>query len=244
MADPLIGPIPLMLLRYDREQMMKIAQVFTALKSTYETLHRYYNLPETGPQSLWPYYKAFDYQYQQVEFEYKEQLYKDKLLFMVETKQNSNVTSLPQKLLVKFTESYGEEVHKFCADHGFALKLFGCHKLSMQWKVVIMAYLVNYVSLYDAVDAKVEWKKKIKNSIEEMHQAGFVHGDLRKPNILYQETNESINVMLIDFDWAGKADKVVYPSFLNIQSVKRHPEAESDKVITKEHDLFSLNILM
>ena len=107
-----------------------------------------------------------------------------------------------------------------------------------------MEYLENYVSLYDAVDAKVEWKKKIKNSIEEMHQAGFVHGDLRKPNILYQETNESINVMLIDFDWAGKADEVVYPSFLNIQSVERHPEAESDKVITKEHDLFSLNILM
>ena len=50
--------------------------------------------------------------------------------------------------------------------------------------------------------------------------------------------------MLIDFDWAGKADEVVYPSFLNIQSVERHPEAESDKVITKEHDLFSLNILM
>ncbi|CAG8722672.1 11930_t:CDS:2, partial [Ambispora leptoticha] len=49
------------------------------------------------------------------------------------------------------------------------------------------------------------------------------------PNILYQETDESINVVLIDFDWAGEAGKVSYPSFLNIRSVKRHSDARSDK---------------
>ncbi|CAG8712334.1 4215_t:CDS:1, partial [Ambispora leptoticha] len=64
------------------------------------------------------------------------------------------------------------------------------------------------------------------------------------PNILYQETDESINLALVDFDWAGEAGKVSYPSFLNIQSVKRHPDARSDKVITPEHDIFSLNTFM
>jgi hypothetical protein len=233
-----------MLLRYDREQMMKIARVFTALESAYNTLHEYYNSPETGPQSLWPYYQAFNYQHKQVEFEYREQLYKDKLLFVVETKQNPDIPGLPRRLLVKFTESYGEAVHQFCADRGFAPKLFECYKLSVRWKVVIMEYLEDYVNLYDAVDAKAEWKEKIKKSIEEMHRAGFVHGDLRKPNILYQETGESINVVLVDFDWAGEAGKVSYPSFLNIQSVRRHPDARSDKVITPEHDIFSLSTLM
>ncbi|CAJ0851336.1 8164_t:CDS:2, partial [Entrophospora sp. SA101] len=169
------------------------SHVFTALKSTYNMLHEYYNSPEIGPQSLWPYYQAFKYQHKQVEFEYRKQLYKDKLLFVVETKQNSVIPDLPCRLLVKFTESYGEAVHKFCADCGFAPKLFECHKLSMRWKVVIMEYLEDYVSLYDAVNAKVEWKEKIKKSIEEMHHAGFVHGDLQKPNILYQETDKSIN---------------------------------------------------
>ncbi|CAJ0751642.1 21494_t:CDS:2, partial [Entrophospora sp. SA101] len=149
------------------------SHVFTALKSTYNMLHEYYNSPEIGPQSLWPYYQAFKYQHKQVEFEYRKQLYKDKLLFVVETKQNSVIPDLPCRLLVKFTESYGEAVHKFCADCGFAPKLFECHKLSMRWKVVIMEYLEDYVSLYDAVNAKVEWKEKIKKSIEEMHHAGF-----------------------------------------------------------------------
>ncbi|CAG8627176.1 965_t:CDS:2, partial [Paraglomus occultum] len=241
LADPLIGPIPLMLLRYDREQMMKIARVFTALESAYKMLREYYNSPETGPQSMWPYYQAFNYQHKQVKFEYIKQLYKDKLLFVVETKQNSD-SDIPQRLLVKFTESYGEVVHKFCADHGFAPKLFGCYKLSERWKVVIMQYLEDYVNLFDG--ARVEWKEKIKKSIEEMHHAGFVHGDLRKPNILYKATDESVNVVLVDFDWAGEAGKVFYPSFLNIESVKRHPDAISDKVITPEHDIFSLNTLM
>ncbi|CAG8631967.1 9822_t:CDS:2 [Paraglomus occultum] len=240
LTDPLIGPIPLMLLRYDREQMMKIARVFTALESAYKMLHEYYNSPETGPQSLWPYYQAFNYQHKQVEFEYIEQLYEDKLLFVVETKQNSDI---PRRLRVKFTESYGEAVHKFCADRGFAPKLFECYKLSERWKVVIMEYSEDYDNLFSVFHARGEWKEKIKKFIEEMHHAGFVHGDLRKANILYQATDESVNVVLVDFDWAGEAGKVFYPSFLNIESVKRHPDAISDKVITPEHDIFSFTLM-
>ncbi|CAG8737369.1 17064_t:CDS:2 [Funneliformis caledonium] len=219
-ADPLVGPLPLMFLQYDREQMTQIARMFTALKSAHNTLYKYYdeNL-ETGPQSLWPYCHSFYYQTKKVEFEYIQQLESTKLLFIVKTKQSNDNIDLPQRLLVKFTETYGVSVHQFCAAHGFAPKFFGCQQLSQRWKIIVMEYLDDYVNLYNVVSAKVDWgivTKKITEIVKQIYDAGYVHGDLRKVNILYREGKDrSVNLALVDFNWADQIGKAVYPPFLN-----------------------------
>ncbi|CAG8702326.1 398_t:CDS:2 [Funneliformis caledonium] len=199
-TDPLVGPLLLMFLQYDREQMTQIARMFTALKSAYYTLCKYYdeNL-ETGPQSLWPYCHSFYYQTKKVEFEYIQQLESTKLLFIVKTKQSDDNTDLSQRLLVKFTEIYGT------------------------------SELVT---------------KKTTEIVKHIHNGGYVHGDLRKENILYQEGKDRlVNLALVDFDWADHIGKAVYPPFLNTKGITRYHEAGSGKLIESEHDIFMLNTI-
>ena len=55
-------------------------------------------------------------------------------------------------------------------------------------------------------------KKDLKEAIDEMHAADYVHGDLRPQNVLV--VNNTIRVL--DFDWAGQTGVVRYPKELNI----------------------------
>ena len=45
-----------------------------------------------------------------------------------------------------------------------------------------------------------------------LHSNGFVHGDLRAPNILLLKDN---TVRILDFDWTGCAGVAKYPDDLN-----------------------------
>jgi hypothetical protein len=55
---------------------------------------------------------------------------------------------------------------------------------------------------------------------EEVHGLGFVHGDLRVPNILVKDDG----VFFICFYWAWQQGAAKYPLHLN-QDVEWHPEA-------------------
>jgi hypothetical protein len=48
--------------------------------------------------------------------------------------------------------------------------------------------------------------------LENPHQLGYVHGDVRVPDIL---VDKDIEPWLIDFDWSGKARSAHYPGSLN-----------------------------
>jgi len=71
---------------------------------------------------------------------------------------------------------------------------------------------------------------------------GWVHGDLRSPNILVQGEQ----VFLIDLDWAGKPNDQQppkYPPLLNSEVFDEECQERGIKAgepITKEHDLFML----
>jgi tRNA A-37 threonylcarbamoyl transferase component Bud32 len=53
--------------------------------------------------------------------------------------------------------------------------------------------------------------EQLKRALARLHEAGFVFGDLRVPNILISGDR----VMLIDFDWCGKDGETTYPIDLN-----------------------------
>ena len=69
-----------------------------------------------------------------------------------------------------------------------------------------------------------------------LHSNGFVHGDLRPPNIL---TLEDGTVRILDFDWAGHAGVVKYPDDLNT-SVKWHEDVKCRGFIQMEHDNYQI----
>ncbi|KAE9399796.1 hypothetical protein BT96DRAFT_769871, partial [Gymnopus androsaceus JB14] len=84
----------------------------------------------------------------------------------------------------------------------------------------------------------------IKEAVIKLHDLGFVHGDLRGPNILVQKdfAAEAPAVLLLDFDWPGKEGEAFYPRKMNKSLVW----AEGVKVtgpITKAHDLYMLRHL-
>jgi aminoglycoside phosphotransferase len=71
----------------------------------------------------------------------------------------------------------------------------------------------------------------LQRLVQSFHDDGFVHGDLRQPNILC----DGEKVLLIDFDWGGEIGKTYYPH------ARLCPELwdgrdSSDPFITKEDD--------
>ena len=77
-----------------------------------------------------------------------------------------------------------------------------------------------------------------------MHKQGFVHGDLRDLNILFrcQVAYDRVDILFIDWDWAGKAGEVKYPSMLN-PKITRHQNAVARQPIRKEHDDHMLEVM-
>ena len=73
-----------------------------------------------------------------------------------------------------------------------------------------------------------------------MHKAGFVHGDLRKPNILPVRVDESVRLQVIDFDFGGKLGEAVYPPFLNVQDIIWADGVGSGELVTVGHDEYFL----
>ncbi len=78
-------------------------------------------------------------------------------------------------------------------------------------------------------------------SIKELHDAGFVYGDLRRPNVLLAEEGP----LLIDFDWCGKDEEARYPDDINLEpgEIDWHEGVRRGGIITKEHDKYMLKVL-
>ncbi|KAF5340859.1 hypothetical protein D9757_014810 [Collybiopsis confluens] len=122
-----------------------------------------------------------------------------------------------EKVVVKFVERYGEIAHKQLAKAGLAPKLLYCgsiwkettQQLGMgKRKMVVMEYIEGkhpHGGVSDSV------RDAIANAIQGLHQNGLVHGDIRLPNIIIQDSDQSNpnldeakRVRILDFDWAGK----------------------------------------
>lgn len=103
----------------------------------------------------------------------------------------------------------------------------------------------NYISLDDA---KFTINKATQNSIKRavtlFHQLGFVHGDIRRPNILVRRDGSSESVLILDFDWAGYVDRAFYPERMNLTEVVWPEGVEPTAAITKEHDLLMMQGLL
>jgi tRNA A-37 threonylcarbamoyl transferase component Bud32 len=53
----------------------------------------------------------------------------------------------------------------------------------------------------------------LRTAVRALHDRGFVHGDLREPNILLVMDQ----VMLLDFDWCGPEGVARYPSDISMK---------------------------
>lgn len=88
----------------------------------------------------------------------------------------------------------------------------------------------------DRVDAV---KERLDEVLGQMHQQGFVHGDVRNVNVMVTN-GPTPAVMLVDFDWAGRIGEARYPMNVNREDVYRPEGAVDNELILAEHDMSML----
>ncbi|KIL70470.1 hypothetical protein M378DRAFT_68187 [Amanita muscaria Koide BX008] len=144
------------------------------------------------------------------------------------------VTPDRQFVLVKFSRRYPIELHEFCANSGHAPRIFAFEQLPGGWCAVVMDYIESGLPITDPSLPPVHqhrWAAELQRLMDDFHSKDLVHGDLRAANIICKGDS----VMLIDFDWGGKAGEVFYPT-LNLNDELLHGRASDDLRITKEDD--------
>ncbi|KAG7358092.1 RIO1 family protein [Nitzschia inconspicua] len=77
--------------------------------------------------------------------------------------------------------------------------------------------------------------------LQALHEAGFVHGDIRAYNIVFKDRKKG---WLIDFDFGGKSDVQTYPKGYRQSLNDGIRIGEDGKAITKYHDWYALGTLM
>lgn len=149
---------------------------------------------------------------------------------------HAKTTPENQDILVKFTRRYSVKLHELCAERGEAPQLFGYEEVPGGWLVIAMQYMPDAVHLPDLElpDRKAhleQWKTKMETLVDVFHSRDLVHGDLRDANIMIDDSK----VMLIDFDWGGKAGEVSFPT-RQLNPELSHGRTADDLKITKEDD--------
>jgi serine/threonine protein kinase len=184
-------------------------------------------------QCIYPYVSSFKNQYGNlVRFTYNGFLLKDtrKPLYLARSDDG-------EIIVVKFCpDGYGADAHNFMADLGYAPKLHACEQVG-HMHMAVMEF-VEGEQWFSPLHTEIYWSK-LENAIQIFHKAGFVHGDLRAPNILVS----SKGPILLDFDWAGKKGKVRYSWVLNHHDIRWHDGADVNELIEPEHDVFMLGQL-
>jgi len=150
-------------------------------------------------------------------------------------------------ICIKFVRRYGESVHAFCADAGFAPKLLAFDKLPGGWFMVVMELLDESwvpLTLVEQHSSHSGVRQKIRSDICKLHEQNMVHGDLRDANIMVKAkkkgslffADQPVSTMLVDFDWAGVNNEVLYPQFIS-KVIQRPENVISGLGILADHDI-------
>jgi hypothetical protein len=161
-------------------------------------------------------------------FKYLSQLDRDKLVFLGMAANNA--------ICIKFVRRYSKEAHLKCCSLGFAPALHGFQAIPGGWHMVVMDFVGDEYQLLDGVPAKAPYLSEVKEKLVSLHQAGYVHGDVRRTNIMVKINGES-GILLLDFDWAGVLRQVRYPMHVNTKDIRRPAGAVDNELITAEHDI-------
>ena len=158
-------------------------------------------------------------------------------------------------MVYKFSSSYDSEAHN--AIENFTPKLRKVQKINGEF-MIEMEYLEDYDVLTKEKFKELNDQNRctviitLIRAIKTLHEKGYVHGDIRMPNIMVK-TQDKIDLKIIDFEFAGKEGTVYYPNLngtiqWGIEDTKEKSNEEesfySYKKITYDNDLFMLNKIL
>jgi serine/threonine protein kinase len=226
-----------------QDRVVTLARIFYALRLSMQELRVFYENLKLEPtmSRFFPHITSVPTTEGPMSFSYVEPLDIDEgcVTFLVRLDNGKNA-------VVKFAERYGIDAHKILAAQGRAPRLFHAGTLDTQEQsyggrfIIVMEHFEGstLLNLSAGTPVVADVRNAVKESLAHLHQAGFVHGDIRPPNIVVVDGEGPVGprTRIIDFDWAGLVGEAVYP--LNISDVFYQvlQVQELDR-ITAEHDL-------
>jgi hypothetical protein len=202
--------------------LVALRKCLKELKNFYMTLdpppfHRY----ESHPR-YFPYPDSFTGENgTKTHFRYLKSLedHPTSVTYLAEITSQDSTTDTGVKVVVKFVTNYGKEVHEFLAQEGWAPKLryYGPLRktgLSSDFPRLarnappglrlnaIHIVVMDYVVAQDKPPQDA--RPQIEKVLTRLHAQGYVFGDLREPNILFDLDGQ---VKFVDFDWCGRYDR-------------------------------------
>ncbi|KAF5340817.1 hypothetical protein D9757_015128 [Collybiopsis confluens] len=230
---------------FDDRQVYRIARLLYALRRSIVELSQYYaniTSPVVNPGCIHPRFcpsvTSFSIDKTEIPFVYDRPLEDD--FACVTFKVTRADTQTP--VVVKFVRQYGHDAHRLMAEHGMAPKLLSHTPLGEcydELSLVAMEYIKGK-TLEDAFDPSQPLPEPVRNRIREgldlLEAAGFVFGDLRRPNVMLADGEEPVGerIRFIDFDWAAKDGALRYP-FDIADVVRRSSGASEHAWIKREH---------
>ncbi|KAI0686932.1 hypothetical protein BC835DRAFT_1420050 [Cytidiella melzeri] len=250
-VQPLAMPFELSTTHYDERNRHALASCLTAFKTVATDIEaRYKNILNAGPSDTsvvharrFPYKTSFNGG--NFTIRYTERLSETKLLFRA-----ANAVS-PSCYVVKFSRRYSATVHQLLAARGHAPRLLHCEPITGNWLVIVMDES-QYTALHDiprlTTNQKDEICRRVEDITRELHEAGYVHGDIRTSNLLVDPASlagelKDVKVHFIDFDWSGAIGQARYPLGVNSITVKRPDGARGGELITTGHDMDMVSYL-
>jgi serine/threonine protein kinase len=147
-----------------------------------------------------------------------------------------------REAVVKFSQQYSIDAHRFCASLNFAPQVYEHMHLEAGWQCIVMEWIeVEPWTPTLPPDVLPVYKQKVGDIVKVMHENNFVHGDLRTNNVLWsRQEDQSIRVVVVDFDFAGRVNEATYPPDLN-PDISWPPLARSFGKVFKADDLMFID---
>ncbi|KZO90904.1 hypothetical protein CALVIDRAFT_373195 [Calocera viscosa TUFC12733] len=223
------------------DYIRRVYRALVRLRESIRMLEEYYKkLNRQEPLRCFPRHRSIKRQVGGAQ----EIVYEDILLPSVHSKTLFSATVDGQDCVVKFPFTYCVEAHRLLADKQLAPKLIACQLVEPgRYYCVVMEHLPGQT--LDEIDGPypqqvVDGLHKVLDTLKEH---GFVHGDLRTPNIMY--ASETGQLKVLDFDWAGRDGEVRYPLMMNCDAgISWHPNATPGALILREHDQHLVQLLL
>ncbi|KAJ3812869.1 hypothetical protein F5876DRAFT_63652 [Lentinula aff. lateritia] len=235
--EVLSASVPMYFHVSNQDLFLDLARTLTALNILFADLGKLYdNPPPLNPlfpvQHEYPYPRRFKCGNQVITFTYLKRVDPIRLVFEVETEEK-------KLLYIKYTQRYGVEAHRKAHEFGIAPELLAYDDtLPGCWKMVVMEPIPKGYMETDSIKGGEEQGRVQAVVIAKMRpyfDEGFVHSDLRAANIFVD--GERQNIMVIDYDWAGRNKEVAYPPDVRSSIDIWRPRAElSLRPIETEHD--------
>ncbi|KAJ3478245.1 hypothetical protein NLI96_g9900 [Meripilus lineatus] len=152
-----------------------------------------------------------------------------------------------QRIVVKFAARYGKQgkCTSIWRKKQLAPALLYCGPVVQgsggfgDLRMVVMDYIDGQTlfRIYKGQDLPNSVFDKIQESLDILHDGGYVFGDLRRPNVMLMNGEGPLEsrIRFIDFDWAGKEGEVRYP--LNLSSrIEKVAKVMEWEIVQREHE--------